>query len=75
MSDAYEMEYPEFRVTFAVDRLRRERQQLIGELSVKCGLSEAKTVNGYVSTGDFNFSSRAEVEALMGGNASGRVVR
>ncbi|MFM8715705.1 MAG: PfkB family carbohydrate kinase [Spartobacteria bacterium] len=25
--------------------------------------------------GDFNFSSRAEVEALMGGNASGRVVR
>lgn len=25
--------------------------------------------------GDFNFSSRAEVEKLMGGNASGRVVR
>lgn len=25
--------------------------------------------------GDFNFSSRAEVETLMGGNASGRVVR
>jgi len=25
--------------------------------------------------GDFNFSSRAEVEALMGGNTSGRVVR
>lgn len=25
--------------------------------------------------GDFNFSSRAEVEALMGGNASGRVMR
>jgi 2-dehydro-3-deoxygluconokinase len=25
--------------------------------------------------GDFNFNSRAEVEALMGGNASGRVVR
>jgi 2-dehydro-3-deoxygluconokinase len=25
--------------------------------------------------GDFNFSSRAEVEALMAGNASGRVVR
>jgi 2-dehydro-3-deoxygluconokinase len=25
--------------------------------------------------GDFNFSSRAEVEALMGGSASGRVVR
>lgn len=25
--------------------------------------------------GDYNFSSRAEVEALMGGSASGRVVR
>ena len=25
--------------------------------------------------GDFNFSSRAEVESLMGGSASGRVVR
>ena len=25
--------------------------------------------------GDFNYSTRAEVEALMGGSASGRVVR
>ena len=25
--------------------------------------------------GDFNFSTRAEVQALMGGSASGRVVR
>jgi 2-dehydro-3-deoxygluconokinase len=25
--------------------------------------------------GDFNFSTRSEVEALMGGSASGRVVR
>ena len=25
--------------------------------------------------GDFNFSTRGEVEALMGGSASGRVVR
>ena len=47
-------------------------------------LSESQTAVNYAVaasclkhsiTGDFNYSTRAEVERLMGGNASGRVVR
>ncbi|HEY2384836.1 MAG TPA: AAA family ATPase [Terriglobia bacterium] len=57
MSDRYTLEVPEFGITFIVDRLRRERNELIGELTVRCTLPGAKTVNGCLSTADFNFSS------------------
>ena len=53
----YKFELPGFAITFEADRLRRDHHELFGELSVKCGMPGAKTVNGYLSTGDFNFSS------------------
>ena len=57
MSDRYTHSVPAFDITFDADRLRRERQELLGELTVRCGLPGARVVNGILSTGDFNFSS------------------
>jgi len=57
MSDCYRFSMPGLDLTFEVDRLRRDRQDLLGELTVRCGLPGAKTINGCLSTGDFNFSS------------------
>jgi hypothetical protein len=57
LSERYELEIPGVGVTFVADRLRRERQELIGELAVKCALAGARTVNGFLNTSDFNFSS------------------
>ena len=58
-------------VTFQADRLRREKQELIGELSVRVNgkLPQAQAVNGILSQGDFNFSSiraRSERAKLLG---------
>ena len=44
-------------IVFEVDRLRRERHELIGEMGVKCDIPGARTVNGYLLIGDLNFSS------------------
>lgn len=51
------LEIPSIGVVFEVDRLRRDRHELIGELIVRCTLPGAKTVNNTLVTGDFNFSS------------------
>lgn len=53
----WRLEIPKHGITFEAERLRRERQELIGELIVKCELPGARTVNGCLVTGDFNFSS------------------
>lgn len=53
----YRLELPSAGITFEVDRLRRERNELVGELSVKCNLPGARTVEGTLSAVDFNFSS------------------
>ena len=53
----WSQDFPEYQTNFTAERLRRERHELIGELSVRCDLAGAKVVNGYLSTGDFNFSS------------------
>lgn len=53
----YTFELPGYGISFDADRLRRDHQELLGELSVKCSLPGAQTVNGMLSTGDFNFSS------------------
>ena len=47
-----------------MDRLRREKHTLVGELAVRCGLAGARTVNGRsLSVADFNLSSaRARTE-------------
>jgi hypothetical protein len=53
------MEVEDLGITFEVDRLRRERGELNGELLVGCKLPGARTVNGNgtMSIADLNFSS------------------
>jgi hypothetical protein len=59
----YRMSVPSIGVAFEIDRLRRDRHELVGELSVCCDLPGARTVNGVISTADFNVSSaRARTE-------------
>ena len=55
----YKLNFPSITVTLEVDRLRRERQELCGELAVYSGLPGAKVVHGgtAVSIADFNLSS------------------
>ena len=55
---------PDLQLEFDVDRLRRERHELKGELAVRCGLAGARAVNGNsLSLADFNLSSaRARTE-------------
>lgn len=50
-------------ITLEVDRLRRDRHELVGELTVRCDLAGARTFNGVLSVGDLNLSSiRARTE-------------
>jgi hypothetical protein len=45
-------------IEFDVDRLRRDRGELIGELTVSCALAGARVIDdGVLSVGTFNFSS------------------
>jgi hypothetical protein len=44
-------------IQFDVDRLRREKHELVGELTVRCDLPGARTFEGTLSTADFNLSS------------------
>ncbi len=55
----YSLEILPIGITFEVDHLRRDRHELVGELqvSVNGNFSSAKTVDGILSVGDFNFSS------------------
>ena len=55
---------PDLQLELDVDRLRRERHELKGELAVRCGLAGARAVNGNsLSVADFNLSSaRARTE-------------
>lgn len=55
--DRYRMTIPDIGVTIEIDRLRRERHELLGELGVLCTLPGAQTVNGSLSLADFNLSS------------------
>ena len=44
-------------IQLTVDRLRRDRHELVGELAVACDLAGAHTIDGYLSVADFNLSS------------------
>jgi hypothetical protein len=44
-------------VQFTVDRLRRERSELIAELGVACDITGAHTIDGFLSIADCNLSS------------------
>lgn len=55
---AYSCASAETGIEFYVDRLRRERNELIGELSVSAGmLSASRAIDGVLSAGTFNISS------------------
>lgn len=54
---SYIFEIPGEGIVLEADRLRRDRHELIGELTVRCALPGARLVNGCLATGDFNFSS------------------
>ena len=54
----YTLTFPALDTEFHVDRLRWERDELHGQLSVACGLAGALTVDGWLSgLGSFNLSS------------------
>jgi len=55
--DRYRLALPAIGVVLEVDRLRREHNELLGELSVRCELPGARTFDGNLSVVDFNFSS------------------
>lgn len=53
----YHVACAEHGIEFRVERLRRERQELVGELSVSSGLLAARAFDGVLSAGTFNFSN------------------
>jgi CHC2-type zinc finger protein len=59
----YRLTLPTVGVVFEIDRLRRDRHELIGELSVRCDLPGSRTFDGVLSSANFNVSSaRARTE-------------
>jgi hypothetical protein len=75
--DRYRLSLPHIGVTFEIDRLRRERSELVGELSVRCDLPGALTVDGNLSIADFNLSSaraRLDRAKYLAGRARARDV-
>lgn len=54
---SYQLTILSLGIQFTVDRLRRDRQELIGELAVACDLPGAHVIDGYLSVADFNLSS------------------
>ncbi|MBZ5500129.1 MAG: hypothetical protein LAP85_27355 [Acidobacteriia bacterium] len=55
--DRYTLSLPQLEIIFDADRLRREHNELIGELCVRCKLPGVRTYDGVVSVADFNLSS------------------
>lgn len=55
----YRLALPGATVALTLDRLRRERSELHGELSVTCEFAGARTIDGTLTVADFNCSSAA----------------
>ncbi|MBZ5586321.1 MAG: AAA family ATPase [Acidobacteriia bacterium] len=55
--DRYCLAIPGIGVALEIDRLRRDHNELFGELSVRCELPGARTIDGSLSIADFNLSS------------------
>jgi len=53
----FRFSWPEFELQFDCARLRVDRHELVGELSVSTGLLGANTVDGVLCANNFNFSS------------------
>jgi hypothetical protein len=54
--DHFRLTLPQFGIVLDIDRLRREHNELIGELQVKCSLPGVRTYDGVLSVADFNLS-------------------
>ncbi len=70
--DHYRLTVADLGVTLDVDRIRRERHQLVGELLVRCDLPGALTRDGVLSVADVNLSSvraRQERARYLGARA------
>jgi len=55
--DRYKLDLPDIGTAIEVDRLRRDHNELIGELCVRCNLPGIPTYDGALSIADFNLSS------------------
>jgi hypothetical protein len=55
--DRFHLAIPDSAITFEIDRLRREHNELLGELCVRCTLPGVPTYDGALSIADFNLSS------------------
>ena len=53
----YHVAFPKHGIEFDVAYLRRERHELLCELSVSCGILGARAIDGCLSIGTFNLSS------------------
>ena len=53
----YRLTIPKYGVVVEIDRLRRESNELIGELVVKCGMPGVRSFDGVLAAGDLNVSS------------------
>lgn len=53
----YSFLLPDLSLSFEADFLHRERHELHGQLTVRCGFAGARTVAGVLSQSNFNFSS------------------
>jgi hypothetical protein len=53
----YRLSIPEYHIIVEIDRLRRESNELIGELVVKCGMPGVRSFEGALAVGDLNVSS------------------
>jgi len=61
--DRFSLTIPDSAIAFEIDRLRREHNELLGELCVRCSLPGVPTYDGALSIADFNLSSaRARAE-------------
>ncbi|MEK7992572.1 MAG: DnaB-like helicase N-terminal domain-containing protein, partial [Planctomycetota bacterium] len=73
--DRYRLTLPSLGIIFEVDRLRRDRHELIGELCVRCNLPGARTFDASLSIADFNLSSaraRSDRAKLLADRANTR---
>jgi len=58
-ADGYQLTCEKLGIEFTIERLRRERQELVGELSVACILPGARGIDGFLSVATMNLSSAA----------------
>ena len=62
-ADGYALDIPEAATELRVERLRRDRGELVAELTASCGLPGTRSTTGVLSIADLNLSSaRARTE-------------